>query len=73
MIDSRLLVLTCLTLAWSCSGSAIRGLDPKLRPQYTGADGVFSCLDGLKAIPFAQVNDDYCDCFDGTDEPGISS
>ena len=24
------------------------------------------------SIPFASVNDDYCDCPDGTDEPGIN-
>ncbi|XP_067117717.1 glucosidase 2 subunit beta-like isoform X2 [Osmerus mordax] len=29
----------------------------------------FLCIDGSKMIPFEQVNDDYCDCADGSDEP----
>ena len=30
----------------------------------------FTCLDGSITVPFSSVNDDYCDCADGTDEPG---
>jgi len=30
----------------------------------------FPCFDGSSVIPFDHVNDDYCDCADGSDEPG---
>lgn len=33
----------------------------------------FTCFDGTFTIPFKNVNDDYCDCNDGSDEPGTSA
>ncbi|RWS15369.1 glucosidase 2 subunit beta-like protein 1 [Dinothrombium tinctorium] len=33
----------------------------------------FTCFDGSITIPFRFVNDDYCDCGDGSDEPGTSA
>nr|CAH7728202.1 unnamed protein product [Callosobruchus chinensis] len=33
----------------------------------------FTCFDGSATIPFSRVNDDYCDCYDASDEPGTSA
>lgn len=37
------------------------------------SSGRFACLDGSATIPFSEVNDDYCDCPDGSDEPGTAA
>ncbi|KAJ2780194.1 hypothetical protein H4R18_003588 [Coemansia javaensis] len=52
---------------------AVRGMDPALAARYVAVDGQFACLDGSARIPFERVNDDYCDCADGSDEPGTSA
>ncbi|KAG1677916.1 hypothetical protein FOA52_001334 [Chlamydomonas sp. UWO 241] len=51
-------------------GASSRGVDPSLASHYTGASGTFACLDGSSAIAWERVNDNYCDCKDGSDEPG---
>ncbi|KAK1921369.1 glucosidase II beta subunit-like-domain-containing protein [Papiliotrema laurentii] len=51
----------------------IRGLDPSYLDKYTPVDGYITCLDGSKRIPVSAINDDYCDCPDGSDEPGTSA
>ncbi|KAI0057754.1 hypothetical protein BV25DRAFT_1352121 [Artomyces pyxidatus] len=50
------------------------GVAPALLPRYSpSAQKTWTCLDGSKDIPWASVNDDYCDCADGSDEPGTSA
>ncbi|TPX70887.1 hypothetical protein SpCBS45565_g01514 [Spizellomyces sp. 'palustris'] len=54
---------------------ALRGVHPTKLGLYTATKGTesFQCLDKSKSIPFSAVNDDYCDCVDGSDEPGTSA
>lgn len=51
------------------------GLNPANEEYFSIAksSGKFTCLDNLLTIPWADVNDDYCDCKDGSDEPGTSA
>ncbi|KAK9728769.1 hypothetical protein K7432_000801 [Basidiobolus ranarum] len=49
------------------------GVSEAKKELYTPVDGAFRCLDGSKVIPYTSLNDDYCDCPDGSDEPGTSA
>ncbi|XP_065185089.1 glucosidase 2 subunit beta-like isoform X2 [Sycon ciliatum] len=42
----------------------------KSKMQFYDSSKPFTCLDGSRSMPFDQVNDDFCDCPDGSDEPG---
>ena len=66
---SWILIVCSLCLPQVAEGT-IRGLQPSLAQHYKEGSKTFKCLDGSAALPFAQVNDGYCDCPDGSDEPG---
>jgi len=63
-------------LLFSLTGSVIafrpKGVRAELASFYNPTMD-FKCLDGSNTIPFIQINDDYCDCDDGSDEPGTSA
>ena len=40
-------------------------------PLYTG--DTFTCKDQSATVPSSKLNDEYCDCMDGSDEPGTSA
>uniref|UniRef100_A0A671QX90 Glucosidase 2 subunit beta n=1 Tax=Sinocyclocheilus anshuiensis TaxID=1608454 RepID=A0A671QX90_9TELE len=74
--------MTCvhllLTLVFAVSlGTPVEIQRPRGVPltsiQFYVENKPFTCLDGSRAIPFDRVNDDYCDCKDGSDEPGTAA
>ncbi|KAF6254346.1 glucosidase II beta subunit-like-domain-containing protein [Scenedesmus sp. NREL 46B-D3] len=74
--SSTLLLLLCLCLASRASAAAhnvIRGAQPENIEKYQPVNGKFTCFDGSKTIDFNQVNDNFCDCADSSDEPGTSA
>ncbi|CAG8717966.1 15433_t:CDS:10, partial [Dentiscutata erythropus] len=40
---------------------------------YEAKGSNWTCLDGSSIIPYEAINDDFCDCADGSDEPGTSA
>ncbi|KAF9383603.1 hypothetical protein CPB97_006337 [Podila verticillata] len=70
-----LLITIALSLVETTTVSdAPRGVAPsKAKAYLADKAGNWKCLDGSKTIKFAAINDDYCDCLDGSDEPGTSA
>ncbi|RZC79110.1 hypothetical protein C5167_003333 [Papaver somniferum] len=69
-----LFCLLSIPRSYSSSPSLSReslGISPE-DANYFKSD-VIKCKDGSKKFTKAQLNDDFCDCADGTDEPGTSA
>uniref|UniRef100_A0A669BAX6 Glucosidase 2 subunit beta n=1 Tax=Oreochromis niloticus TaxID=8128 RepID=A0A669BAX6_ORENI len=67
-----LLVCLLLKLFSAVEVQRPRGV-PLSKRQFYEEGKPFTCLDGSRTIPFDRVNDDYCDCQDGSDEPGTAA
>lgn len=72
------LVLLCVLLCICTSvygSSQLRGIHPDFLKEYQSDihKGTFRCRDGSAEIDAKAINDDYCDCKDGSDEPGTSA
>ncbi|KFY12326.1 hypothetical protein V491_06835 [Pseudogymnoascus sp. VKM F-3775] len=51
-----------------------RGVGPDFAKHYKASKDTFTCITAPSVvIPFSSINDDYCDCPDGSDEPGTSA
>ncbi|KAK7909895.1 hypothetical protein WMY93_014579 [Mugilogobius chulae] len=74
LIFSMRFHIVVATVFWSdlVDSRKIRGISSSYKRFYREKKS-FLCIDGSKMIPFEQVNDDYCDCQDGSDEPGTSA
>ncbi|KAK5169527.1 uncharacterized protein LTR77_005503 [Saxophila tyrrhenica] len=66
--------LVCLNAAaLAYAENRPRGVSPEFAKHYKDPS-TFTCIsDPAVQLPFARVNDDYCDCPDGSDEPGTSA
>jgi hypothetical protein len=52
---------------------AVRGAPPASWGSFFDAAGVYTCDGGATKLAKNQVNDDFCDCDDGSDEPGTAA
>ncbi|ODV91963.1 hypothetical protein CANCADRAFT_55720 [Tortispora caseinolytica NRRL Y-17796] len=67
--------LLAFVVASTVIATKIRGVaDENLARYKPDEDGLWACLSAPQVrIPLDRINDDYCDCPDGSDEPGTSA
>lgn len=69
-----LLLLLCAAFrcAMGTQATSLRGVAPSKLPAYQ-TRSIFTCTSDQRGISIERVNDDVCDCADGSDEPGTSA
>ncbi|OLL23898.1 Glucosidase 2 subunit beta [Neolecta irregularis DAH-3] len=73
-MKQAILLQAALALATNAAWARPRGVSPSSEAAYRpDSRGRFACLDGSGSIDAARINDDYCDCADGSDEPGTAA
>ncbi|CAO2178245.1 unnamed protein product [Urochloa humidicola] len=68
---ATLLLRLLLLLAGAADAAPPLGVSPPDEAYF--ATQVIACRDGSGSFPRTRLNDGYCDCADGTDEPGTSA
>lgn len=61
----------CLVCSFRVAHAILRGVAPDDQAAYSTT--TFKCKDGIGNIPAQAINDDFCDCTDGSDEPGTGA
>ena len=59
-------------VAMSVQSEEMRGVQPEDAHLYAKKD-MFTCKDGSSTFSIDKVNDEFCDCNDGSDEPGTAA
>ncbi|AED96753.1 unnamed protein product [Arabidopsis thaliana] len=67
-----LLLASAIRSSSSPPNDPFLGISPQDEKYYKSSSEI-KCKDGSKKFTKAQLNDDFCDCSDGTDEPGTSA
>ncbi|MED6160254.1 Glucosidase 2 subunit beta [Stylosanthes scabra] len=74
-MESHFFLLRCFLLfasaASSLSHPSLLGVHPQDEKYYSSE--IIKCKDGSKSFSKDRLNDNFCDCPDGTDEPGTSA
>jgi len=72
-------IVVSLAVSWPSVLAGVpelRGIAPDEQAKYAAAspDGAFQCADGSGAgLKITALNDEFCDCRDGSDEPGTGA